>query len=102
ASHARWWTARERTWGKPECATAATRHAGSGAARWSSMVGPLVRRGSSEMNRPEYLDDELMGSSMDPDREAYRRELKSTAQLVEALIASGRHEGYLTFEEVAR
>ncbi|HJL19866.1 MAG TPA: sigma-70 family RNA polymerase sigma factor [Sandaracinaceae bacterium LLY-WYZ-13_1] len=36
------------------------------------------------------------------DREVYRRELKASAQMVDALIASGRTEGYLTFDEVAR
>ncbi|MEC7520680.1 MAG: sigma-70 family RNA polymerase sigma factor [Myxococcota bacterium] len=36
------------------------------------------------------------------DREAYRQDLKATAGLIDALIASGRTDGYLTFDEVAR
>lgn len=36
------------------------------------------------------------------DHDSYRNELKVTAQMVDALIASGRQEGYLTFDEVAR
>jgi RNA polymerase primary sigma factor len=36
------------------------------------------------------------------EREEGRRELKATAQLVDALIASAKMEGYLTFEEVSR
>jgi RNA polymerase primary sigma factor len=36
------------------------------------------------------------------DREAYRQELRAISELVDALVASGRVEGYLTFDEVAR
>ncbi len=37
-----------------------------------------------------------------PEHEEARRELKATAQLVDALLAAGRSEGYLTFDEVSR
>ncbi|HEY8429003.1 MAG TPA: sigma-70 family RNA polymerase sigma factor [Sandaracinaceae bacterium] len=36
------------------------------------------------------------------EREAARLELKATAQLVDALVATGKQEGYLTFDEVTR
>ena len=36
------------------------------------------------------------------DREAYRQELKAITELIDALVASGRGEGYVTFDEVAR
>ncbi len=36
------------------------------------------------------------------DREACRRELRATAQMVDAVVAAGRSEGFLTFDEVTR
>jgi RNA polymerase primary sigma factor len=50
-----------------------------------------------------HTDPSVSTGSSDPaNPEARRRELKATAQLVDALIASGRAEGHLTFDEVAR
>lgn len=47
-------------------------------------------------------DEDEADAAAAVDREAYRQELKATAGLIDALIMSGRTDGYLTFDEVAR
>jgi RNA polymerase primary sigma factor len=55
----------------------------------------MMRKGTAAVvpGGDEELDEESAAS---------RGELKATAQLVDALIATGRSEGYLTFDEVSR
>ncbi|GAB5547924.1 MAG: sigma-70 family RNA polymerase sigma factor [Sandaracinaceae bacterium] len=62
----------------------------------------MTSKSMAQARTESVRDEDEADAAAAVDREAYRQELKATAGLIDALIMSGRTDGYLTFDEVAR